>query len=295
MWTIIRFNVFIPSSLNDALQLMAKEDLGVVPMAGGTDLMVLIRDNVVRPRAVLDLWPLRKELAFIKHEGRWIRIGALTTIEELCNSFLVRDYRYAGFSDMCSHFATPYIRTLATVGGNIGAAHPLSDAAILLLTLDSEVKLASTRGERWMKLDKLFLGKRKLAKDPSELITEIRFKEVPENSSTALLKFDRRWGHSMGYVVVAAYTQIENNVVRKIRIAFDSIGRPFPERARKTEEFLRSRRLNEDVIKSVCSEILPKEMKRISDYRASAEYRLELSKVLLKRALLRIKSRIRGG
>jgi len=257
--------------------------------------MVLIRDDVVRPKAVLDLWPLRKELAFIKREGGWVKIGALATIEEICSSFLVRDCRYAGFSDMCSHFATPYIRSLATIGGNIGAAHPLSDATILLLTLDSEVKLVSIRGERWVKLDKLFLGKRRLAKDSSELITEVRFKEVPEKSSTALLKFDRRWGHSMGYVVAAAYAQIKDNVVREIRIAFDSMGRPFPERAKKTEEFLRGRRLSEDVIEGACTEVLPKEMKRISDYRASAEYRLELSKVLLRRALLRIKSRIRGG
>ena len=156
---IIRFDVFVPSSLDDALQFMAREGAEAVPMAGGTDLIVLIRSGIVRPKKVLDLWPLREELAFIKREDEWIRIGALTTIEEISNSFLVKDPRYAGFLDMCKQFATPYLRTIATVGGNIGAAHPLSDVTILLLTLDCEVKLMSVNGERWVKLEGLFLDR----------------------------------------------------------------------------------------------------------------------------------------
>ncbi|MCD6428248.1 MAG: FAD binding domain-containing protein [Desulfurococcales archaeon] len=292
---IIRFDVFVPSSLDDALQFMAREGAEALPMAGGTDLIVLIRSGIVRPKKVLDLWPLRGELAFIKREDGWIRIGALTTIEEISNSFLVKDPRYVGFLDMCKQFATPYLRTIATVGGNIGAAHPLSDVAILLLTLDCEVKLMSVNGERWVRLEGLFLDKRKLAKDPSELITEVRFREIPQNASTAFLKFDRRWGHAMGYIVVAACAQLEGDIVEEVRIAFDSMGRPFPERAKKTEEFLKGKRLSGDIIRDACSKVLPKEMKRISDYRASAEYRLDLSKVLLKRALLKIKSRVGGG
>ncbi len=258
-------------------------------------MLVIMRDGIIRPKKLLDLWPLRKELAYVRVEGGYARIGALTSIAEVGRSELVKDRRYLGFLDAVSNFATPYLRSIATVGGNIGTAHPLSDFAILLLALDAQVKLVSSEGERVVPLEKLYIGKRKLALKKGELLAEVFFKETPTNSSTALMKFDRRWGHSMGYIVTAAYMELEGTRIKDVRIAFDSLGKPFPERARKTEEFLRGKEFSNELLSEAVNEVLPKEMKRISDYRASAEYRLELSKVLLKRALNGIKSRIEGG
>ncbi len=262
-----------------------------MPIAGGTDVLVLARANIVRPRVLVDLWPLRKELSYVKREEGYVRIGALTTIDELYNSFLPKDKRYLGFHDMYWQFATPYLRSIATVGGNIGTGHPLSDLAILLLTLNAEVKLVSKNGERWISLEKLYIGKRKLDKKSGELIAEVRFKETPENSSTALLKLDRRRGHAMGYIVTAAYMALDDNRIADVRIAFDSTGKPYPGRAHKTEEFLRGKEFSEETIRAAYS-ILESEMTRISDYRAPAEYRLDLSKVLMKRCLFLIKSRL---
>ncbi len=262
-------------------------------MAGGTDVLVLARADIIKPKIVLDLWPLRKDLSYVKRENGYVKIGALTTVDELKNTFLFSEKKYQGFVDMYWHFATPYLRTIATVGGNIGTGHPLSDIAILLLTLDAEVKLVSKKGERWIPLTKIYKGKRQLDRKPSELITEVRFKDIPENSSTSLQKLDRRWGHAMGYIVVAAYMALEGDKIADVRIAFDSMGRPYPERAFKTEEFLRGKEFSEENIVGALK-VLETEMKRISDYRAPAEYRLDLSKVLLKRALYLIKSRIQG-
>ncbi|OYT51436.1 MAG: molybdopterin dehydrogenase [Desulfurococcales archaeon ex4484_204] len=295
MINILRFNVYIPSSLEDALEFLKREGVEAAPMAGGTDLLVLMRDGVKRPRKVLDLWPLRRELAFVKRGDGWVRIGALTTIEELNASGLARDRRYLGFMDAYKQFGAPYLRAIATVGGNIGTAHPLSDVVILLLALDAEVRLVSVDGERWVPLSKLFRGKRETVLTPTELITEVRFKETPKGSSTVLLKFDRRWGHSMGYVIVGAYMHLDGGRIADVRLAFDSMGEPYPGRAFKTEDFLKGKEFRSEVISEACSNVLPREMRRIDDYRASAEYRLDLSKVLMKRALLKIKSRIEGG
>jgi len=275
------------------LKYLSEHGEEATPIAGGTDILVLARTNIIRPRLLLDLWPLRKELSYVKREDGYVRIGALTTIDELYNSFLPKDRRYLGFHDMYWSFATPYLRSIATVGGNIGTGHPLSDLAILLLTLDAEVKLSSINGDRWVKLEKLYLGKRKIDRRPDELITEVRFKETPENSSTALLKLDRRRGHAMGYIVAAAYMALEGDTIADVRIAFDSTGKPYPGRAYKTEEFLRGRKLCEEVVRG-SYRVLESEMKRISDYRAPAEYRLDLSKVLMKRCLYLIKSRVMG-
>jgi carbon-monoxide dehydrogenase medium subunit len=264
-------------------------------MAGGTEVMVLIRDGIIKPRVLVDLWPLKSELSYVKREGNLVRIGALTTISDIAESFLVEDRRYLGFLDLVKHFATPYLRNSATIGGNIGCAHPMSDAAILLLALDTQVRFVSTDGERVVPLENAYAGLRRLAKEPNEVIAEVFFRELPENSSTALIKFDRRHGHGMGYVVVAAFMELDGDVIKDVRVAFDSVGDPYPGRVTKTEEFLKGKVFSEEVLDRVCEEILPREMRRISDYRASAEYRLELSKVLMKKALLLIKERIKGG
>jgi len=289
----VRFNIYTPRDLNDALKYLDEHGDKAIPLAGGTDVLVLARTDIIRPELFLDLWPLRKELSYVRREDGYVWIGALTTIDELYNNFLSRDKRYLGFYDMYWQFATPYLRTIATVGGNIGTGHPLSDLTILLLTLDAEVKLSSIGGDRWVKLENLYLGKRKLDRRSNELITEVRFKETPENSSTALLKLDRRRGHAMGYIVTAAYMALDGDTISDVKIAFDSTGKPYPGRAYKTEEFLRGKKFSEEVIRE-SYRVLESEMKRISDYRAPAEYRLDLSKVLMKRCLYLIKSRIKG-
>ncbi len=291
---IPRFNVYIPKDVSDALNALSqRKDL--IPMGGGSDLLVLIRSGIVKVNTVLDLWPLRKELAYIKRENGTVRIGALTTVSELCESDLIRDVRYAGLVDVCKKFSTPFIRNVATVGGNVGAAHPLSDIALMLLVLNGKVKLLSKNGERVVDITKFFKGKRQTVRNHDEIIAEVSFTETPPNSSTAFMKFDRRWGHAMGYILVGAYMQLRDNMIEDVRIAFDSMGNPYPERAWKTEEFLKGKEFSDDLIKQALNDVLPKEMKRITDYRASAEYRLDLSKVLLRRALLKIKSRIKGG
>ncbi len=287
-----RFNVYIPSSLEDAVEFLSKHP-DAVPIAGGTDVLVLMRTGIVRADLMLDLWSLRKELSYVKKEDGYVVVGALTTVDELCKSFLCSDKRYLGFKDLYSSFGAYYLRSIATVGGNIGTGHPLSDIAILLMALGGEVKLVGKNGERWVRLDRLYKGKRELDKRPDELIVEVRFRETPEDSSTALLKLDRRRGHAMGYVVTGVYARFNGDRIEDVGIAFDSMGKPYPGRAYKTEEYLRGRVLDSETIEGMYR-VLESEMKRITDYRAPAEYRLDLSKVLLKRALYLIKERIGG-
>lgn len=292
---LFRFDVYVPKDLRDALEASRIHGDALQPLAGGTDLLVLYRQGLVRFKGLLDLWPLRKELSYVKLDGGYVRIGALTTINELGVSRLVSDQRFAGFNDAYRGFATPYIKSIATVGGNVGAAHPLSDIAIVLLTYDAQVRLMSLDSERLVPLKSFYLDKRRTVRRSDELITEVLFKEPPPNSSSACMKVDRRLGHSMGYVAVGVYVELEGELIKDVRIAFDSMGNAFPERAFKTEDSLRGRILSESDVSRAIHEVLPAEMRRISDYRASAEYRLHLSQVLLSRALLTVRGRLGGA
>ncbi|MEM1665182.1 MAG: xanthine dehydrogenase family protein subunit M [Zestosphaera sp.] len=291
---MFRFDVYVPRDLRDALEASKIYGEELLPIGGGTDLLVLYRQGLVKFRILLDLWPLRNELSYVKLEGGSVKIGALTTINELESSELLKDKRFAGLRDACRGFASPFIKSVATVGGNVGAAHPLSDIAITLLTYDANVRLKSLEGERVIPLKSFYLDKRKTVRRSDELITEVIFKEPPSNASSAYLKLDRRIGHGMGYVAVSVYAELDVRLIREIRIAFDSMGRAFPERALRTEDSLRGKELSEDNISRAVHDVLPKEMNRISDYRASAEYRLYLSQVLLKRALLEVGRRVGG-
>lgn len=287
--------MYVPRDLRDALEAFKIYGEELLPLGGGTDLLVLYRQGLVKFRTLLDLWPLRSDLSYVRLEGGLVSIGALTTIDELGSSELLKDKRFAGLKDACKSFASLFIRSVATVGGNVGVAHPLSDITIVLLTYDASVRLKSLEGERVIPLKNFYLDKRKTVKRPDELITEVFFNEPPNNASSVFIKLDRRFGHGMGYVAVGVYAELDDKLVREVRIAFDSMGRAFPERALRTEDSLKGKKLNEDSISKAVYEVLPKEMDRISDYRASAEYRLYLSQVLLKRALLEVGRRVGGG
>lgn len=291
---LFRFDVYVPRDLRDALEASRIYGEELLPIAGGTDLMVLYRQGLVKFKTLLDLWPLRSSLSYVRLEGGLVKIGALTTIDELESSESLKDKRFAGFRDACRGFASPFIKSVATVGGNVGAAHPLSDIAITLLTYDANVRLKSLGNERVIPLRSFYLDKRKTFRKPDELITEVFFNEPPTNATSVFIKLDRRFGHGMGYVAVGVYAELDGWLVKELRIAFDSMGRAFPERASSTEEFLKGRELSEENIGRAVREVLPSEMRRISDYRASAEYRLYLSQVLLKRALLEVSRRVRG-
>ncbi|MEM1643106.1 MAG: FAD binding domain-containing protein [Desulfurococcaceae archaeon] len=289
-----RFDVYVPQDLSDALSFLDEHGEEAVPLAGGTDLLILIRTGVIRPKVLLDLWPLRKSLSYIRREGGYIRIGALTTVDEILTSQLFKDPRYLGFIDAARGLGPTFLRSIATVGGNVATGHPLSDMAILLLALKAEVKFVSKCGERWASIDEIYLDKRRINRRPNELIAEIAFREKPAGSSTAVLKIDRRRGHSMGYVVSASYMALEGDVITDIGIAFDSLGKPYPGRAYRTEGFLTGKKFSEDTI-AESSKVLESEMTRLSDYRAPAEYRLSLSKALLRKCLLLISQRIKEG
>ncbi|MCS7127964.1 MAG: FAD binding domain-containing protein [Sulfolobales archaeon] len=287
-----RFDVYVPQDLNDALSFLDERGEEAIPLAGGTDLLTLIRAGVVKPKILLDLWPLRKNLSYIRREGGYVRIGALTTVDEVLANYLFRDSRYLGFIDAARGLGPTFLRSIATIGGNVATGHPLSDMAILLLALKAEVKFVSRHGERRVSIDEIYLDKRKIDRRPNELIAEVAFREKPMSSSTAVLKIDRRRGHSMGYVVSASYMALEGDVITDVGIAFDSLGKPYPGRAYRTEEFLIGRRFSEDTI-AESSKVLELEMTRLSDYRAPAEYRLSLSKTLLKKCLLLVSQRIK--
>jgi len=291
-----RFELLRPRNLSEALELLEKYGSDAAPLAGGTELLVLLRNKAVKPKYLVDLNPLRSQLSYVKVEDGVVRIGALTTPWEIQESALGRDMRYAGFKDVFEGFATMALRFHATIGGNIATATQYSDYITLLLAFDADVKLASASGERVVKLENLLVDKRKLDKKPGELIVEISFPEPRSNCSSSFMKFDRRKLLIAGIVTGAAFMCLENGKIADVRVSFDMVrDKRVPARAKMVEEFLKGREFSEDLLVKASEEVLPREMVRVTDWWTTAEYRLEMSKVVLRRNLLRVYERIGGG
>lgn len=291
------FQLYRPHSLKDALNFLSKNAPDVKPLAGGTELLILIRDKKIDvPRYLLDLSPLKPDLSYVKVENDKVRVGAMTTLYEISKSILHTDVRFAGFVDVWKKFGTMAVRFNATIGGNIVTATQYSDYIPVLLTYDAIVKTISIRGEREFELEKFIIDVRKTLLNPDEIVKEVVFTIPPSKSSSSFMKFDRRNQLIAGIVTGAFYLTLENNLIKDIRVAYDMVKeKKIPARAKEVEAYLKGREFNEEVLEKASHEVLPKIMHRVSDWWTTAEYRLEMSKVILKRGLLKAKERIERG
>ena len=284
-----KFKYLRPKNLEEALNLLDKYGEQAKLLAGGTDLIVKMKDRVIEPKYIIDLSNL-KELRFISKENGVIRVGALTTLREIETSPLIQDH-VCVLSDAVGKMASWQIRNLGTIGGNLCNASPAADTAPPLLILEAKLKLNSPEEERIVPVEQFFTGPGETILKNNELLTEIQIPIIPDNSGAAFLKLGRRAAHTLSIVSVATLAIVEDNVFKDVRIALGSVA-PTPIRARKTENKFRGLPATEDVIEENCGCVM-EDINPISDVRASAEYRKEMSIVLTKRALFEALSRVR--
>jgi len=283
-----KFEYFRPKNLEETLNLLDKYGEQAKLLAGGTDLIVKMKDRVIEPKYIIDLSNL-KELRFISKENSVIKVGALTTLREIETSPIIRKHVHV-LSHAVEKMASWQIRNLGTIGGNLCNASPAADTAPPLLILEAKLKLNSSEGERIVPVEQFFTGPGETILKNNELLTEIQIPVVPDNSSAVFLKLGRRVAHTLSIVSVATLAIVEDGVFKDVRIALGSVA-PTPIRARKTENKFRGLPATEDVIEENCSCVV-QDISPISDVRASAEYRKEMSIVLTKRALFEALSKV---
>ncbi|MHA1582351.1 MAG: FAD binding domain-containing protein [Candidatus Baldrarchaeia archaeon] len=284
-----KFKYLQPKSLEEALELLDKYGEQAKLLAGGTDLIVKMKDGVVKPEYVIDLSRL-EELKFISKENGVIKIGALTTLREIETSPIIRENVHV-LSDAVEKMASWQIRNLGTIGGNLCNASPAADTAPPLLVLEAELKLTSSEGGRMVPIDQFFTGPGETILKNNELLTEIQIPIMSDHIGTAFLKLGRRVAHTLSIVSVATLVVVEDDVFKDVRIALGSVA-PTPVRAKKTEDRFRGLSATKDVVEKNCVWVV-EDISPISDVRASAEYRKEMSIVLTKRALIEALDEVR--
>jgi carbon-monoxide dehydrogenase medium subunit len=279
----MRFELLQPRSLREALQL--KHDAGerAKLLAGGTDLLVLLKERKVRTEAVISLGRLR-ELNYIRRSQEGITLGALVTHSAVAASEIMKE-KFPDLAEACAQIGAAQIQNLGTVGGNLCNASPAADTAPPLLLSEALLTLASTRGTRRVSIDDFFLGPRRTVLQPDEILTDIFLPHAVGRRGATYLKLGRRQAMEIAIVGlgVAIHLNGSDRVVSECRIAMGSVA-PTVVRARAAEEILRAREINDQLIDEIAA-VAADAARPISDLRASAEYRLDMIRVLCRRAI----------
>lgn len=258
--------LFQPRTVDDALRLL-RENPGVTPLAGGTDVYVALNLGTLTPRRFLDLWSL-DELRQIREADGVLSIGALSTYSEIIRSRAVRA-RLPMLASAAREIGGVQIQNRGTLGGNIANGSPAGDSLPVLMAADASIVLRSTSGERRVPLVELYVGYRQTVISPDEIITAV---EVPRVDGT-------QWFRKVGTRAAQAISKVVIAGIRggQVRLAIGSVA-PVPLRLRKTEQALSSGVTLEQARAELEAEIAP-----MDDLRSTERYRRRVAGNLLER------------
>jgi carbon-monoxide dehydrogenase medium subunit len=282
-----KFVYHTPTSLAEALDLLAVHGADAKLLAGGTDLLLAMKKRVATPSQLINLKTV-PGLSGITSDATGLTIGALTTIAEILDSSVIKE-SYTPLWDAASVMASPQIRTTATIGGNLVSAVPSADMAPPLMVLSAEAHITGTSGERTCPVDALFAGPSTCSLKPGEILTRITI-PAPKGKG-AYLKLMRRAALDLALVGVAAYICLDGDKCASAKIALGAVA-PTPMRATGAEELLTGKVITE-TLAAEAGKIAGTLCLPISDLRASQEYRCSMVEVLSKRAVLEALNRSR--
>lgn len=274
-----------PSSLKEAFHLLKEYQNKARLLAGGTDLIPKMKKRAITAEIIIDLNRI-PGLAGIEIRGDRLHIRGLTRLAEIKESPLVKE-KAPALAQAIGLMASPPIRNRATIAGNLCTASPAADTAPPLLVLDALVKMESIQGERIVPLAEFFLGPEKTVKRPDEILTEVII-PVQEGNS-AFMKLGRRKAFTLAVVSAAAFARTRKGKFEEVRVALGAVA-PIPMRVRMVEEALKGSEIDERKIVQA-AERVREEVSPITDVRASAEYRKDMSYVLTKRILEQVGGR----
>jgi carbon-monoxide dehydrogenase medium subunit len=276
------FAFLAPQTLAEALAALAEHGEELAPIAGGTNLLLYLRDGRRQPRLLMDLLPLTT-LGRLHSTNGQIRLGALTTLTTVLDSPLLSGAAVV-LRAAAADFGSPLTRNRATLGGNIADASPAADTAVPLLALDASVELHSVqRGPRSLPLAEFFLAPRRTRRAPDELLTAITLPTPPATATGGFVKLARRDAMAVAVVSVGVVLEWQGEVCQRGRIALGAVA-PTPIRALAAEALLTGQRLEAALI-TACANACAAAAAPIDDVRASARYRRQMITVLVRRLL----------
>ncbi|HEY2701239.1 MAG TPA: FAD binding domain-containing protein [Pseudonocardiaceae bacterium] len=271
-----------PGSWSEALELKAQRP-DAVPISGGTDVMVELNFDHRRPAALIDLNPVTELTDWSEADGR-IRLGAAVPYARIIDEL---GRKLPGLAMASRTVGSPQIRNRGTVGGNLGSASPAGDTHPVLLATDATVEVASTRGTRMIPVADFYLGVKRNALDPDELIAAVHL--APADGPQQFAKVGTR---NAMVIAVCSFGLSLSPATRKVGAAVGSSA-PTPRHATEAEDFItgeltdlwdRPKPLADNVV-DYFGDLASSAASPIDDVRGSAAYRRHALAVLARRTL----------
>ena len=275
------FEYVSPQSLQEACALLVQYGDSARVLAGGSDLLVKMKDGLMKPAYLVSLKNLDSLKAIRYETGRGIIIGARASHNEVMNNSLLQE-KYRSVCEAAHSMAAEQIRNIGTVGGNLVNAVPSADLPPILIALDAQARIVGSSGERNISLENFFLGPGKTVLEKGEILAEIIIPDQPTTGSN-YIKFGLRRAGALAVAGVASSVTVSDGTCRDVRVVLGAVA-PTPMRALEAENVLRGKKISQELIDEA-GRIAGAESKPISDIRGSIEYRRNLVNVLTRRSL----------
>lgn len=269
------FEYVAPKTVKEAINLLATYKEKATILAGGTDVVVRLRDEIIDPEFIIDIKHIDElnGIKFDKKEGLFV--GANATMHEIQNDKNVKEF-YPFYAEACGHVGSKQVRNKATSVGNLCTASPLGDSLTPMYCLDATVVIEGPKGKREVPVREFITFVRKTVLERDELVLGVKFPYV--ECKGIYTKNARRHEVDLSNIVATIL-----KIGDEYRIAYGSVA-PTPIRLVKTEEFLKGKKIDDKVIEEA-KKILATEISPISDLRATKEYRVSVSQSILENSL----------
>jgi len=277
------FEYKIPKTIEEAIDLLWKTEGKTKIVAGGTDLVIGLRDGDHTPQFIIDITRI-EELRKIEEKNGTISIGAAATHSEIASSPMVKKYGKV-LSDAASEIGSPQIRNLGTIGGNIVNASPAADTLPPLMVLNAMGKVMSREGEREVRLSQLFKGPYETNLKPHQLLVGVTFQKLPSDMRSSFIRLARRDAMAIARMSVAVLLRMEERKKRieDIRIAVGSVTST-PQRMSEAEAFLMGKSPDEEFLRKSSIKVSETMIHR-SGVRLSTSYKRPVVEALFVRAI----------
>ncbi|WP_031358762.1 FAD binding domain-containing protein [Caballeronia sordidicola] len=275
------FEYLEPTSVQEACKMLVDHQDDCRMIAGGTALMLAMRQRMLSPAYLIALGKIRKLRGVSYDEKFGLHIGPLTLHAEVARSKLIGD-KFPMLAEMAAHVANPQVRNQGTIGGNLCYADPATDPPSCLMALDARVVLEGVGRQRELSIEEFLVDYYTTALEPDEIVTEIR---VPPASFTSgrHVRFLRTAAEHRPLVNVAITVTQAGGVCQGARVVVGA-STPVPTRGRRCETFLAGKRVTADVA-AEAAHILASDIEPISDMRGAGDYRRKMIEVVSRRSL----------
>ena len=276
-------DVLTPRNLDEALGILHETPDGVRIVAGGSDVVVQLRDGVIKSHKLLNILSV-KELRFLRKEDDRIHIGALATYNDITTSPLTREHAWP-LVEASRQIGAIQLQNTATLGGNLGNASPAGDSLPPLYALDAVVVTRSKSGTREIPIEEFYIGYRKTVLKPDELIAEAHFKGLGKLDRGAYKKLGLREANAISIVDVATVLRGrgDDETFQEVRVALGAVA-PTIRRARACEQALTRTPITREALKDGAA-LATGDAEPIDDIRGSAQYRKDMVASLVYEAL----------